>query len=85
MDNGLPEVGQLSAEWLDFFIVFGAIGLVALLTFLWALFFRKNNKRKRKSHRRHRRQNNPTLAEIGGLPPAREENKPPGRTPPSQP
>jgi len=85
MDNPLPAVGQFSAEWVDFFVVFGAIGLVALLTFIWALFFRKNGKRKRKSHRRHRRQLNPTLAETGGLPPTREEDKPTSQKPPSQP
>jgi hypothetical protein len=81
--NPLPAVGHLSPEWVDFFIVFGAIGLVVLIIFFWALFIRKSGKRKRKKHRRHRHQLNPTLAETGGLPPAHEEEKP--SPPPSQP
>jgi hypothetical protein len=83
MDNGLPAIGSLSEQWLDFFIVAAAIGLVTLLTFIWALFIRKNGKRKRKSHRRRHRSLNPTLAESGGLPPVREEDKSSGQTPPT--
>jgi hypothetical protein len=83
MDNELPVVTPLSAQALDFFIVGGSILLVALLTFIWALFFRKSGKRRRKHrHRRHSRLN-PTLAETGGLPPIREEIKSSAEPPPT--
>jgi len=82
MDEGLPNVGPLSAQLKEFLILGGSILLVALLTFIWALFIRKTGKRTRKyRHRRHSRLN-PTLAETGGLPPVREGNKPDAQTPP---
>jgi hypothetical protein len=81
MNDRLPVVGPLSAQLMDFFIIAGAIGLVILLTFIWALFFRKSGKRKRKERRRRRRPLNPTLADIGGLPPIREEEKKPDNLP----
>jgi len=65
MNNLLPA-------WTDFLIVAGAIILVALAALVWAVFFRK------RPHRRHKnRQLNPTLAQVGGLPPVRLEEKPP--------
>jgi hypothetical protein len=86
MDDGLPAVGQLSPAWVDFFIVFGVIALVALLTFIWAIVFHKTGKRRRKRRQRHKHRSlNPTLAEMGGLPPVREADKPSSQTPPSQP
>jgi len=82
MDNGLPAVGRFSTEWVELFILFGAIALVVLLAFFWAIFFRKSGKRRRiHRHRRHCSLN-PTLAESGGLPPVREEEKKSGQTPP---
>jgi hypothetical protein len=83
MDDGLPAIGRFSPEWVDFFVVFGAIGLVVLVTFIWALFIRKNRTRRRKEHRRRHRPFNPTLAETGGLPPVREEEKTSGQSPPT--
>ncbi len=82
MNDGLPAVGPLSAQLMDFFIIAGAIGLVVLVAFIWAIFFRKNSKRRRKRRHRHHRSHNPTLAEIGGLPPVRGENNPDAQTPP---
>jgi uncharacterized membrane protein YbhN (UPF0104 family) len=76
MNDGLPQVGRLSPEWLDFFTVLGTIGLVMLLAFFWALFIRKNGKRRIRRRKRKRRSRNPTLAERGGLPPVREGKKP---------
>jgi hypothetical protein len=66
MNNPLPA-------WTDFLIVAGAIILVALAALVWVVFFRK------RPHRRHknRRQLNPTLAQVGGLPPVRLEEKSP--------
>jgi hypothetical protein len=73
----------MSAQLFDFFIVAGSIGLVVLLTFIWALFIRKSGKRQRKYRHRHRSRLNPTLAETTGLPPVREEEKSSGQTPPT--
>jgi hypothetical protein len=81
MDDGLPSVGRFSPELLDLFIVMGTFGLIVLFAFFWALFIRKNKKRRIRRHRRHR-PINPTLAELGGLPPVREEKKPDAPAPP---
>jgi hypothetical protein len=81
MDYELPAVGQLSTEWVDLLIVMGSIGLVLLVAFCWALFFRRNVKR-RIRRRKRRRSLNPTLAETGGMPPIREEKKPGAPAPP---
>jgi membrane protein implicated in regulation of membrane protease activity len=66
MNNLLPV-------WTDFLIVAGAIILVALAALIWAVFFRKRSRRRHKN----RRQLNLTLAQVGGLPPVRLEEKPP--------
>lgn len=75
-------MGQFSPELLDLFIVFGAIGLVVLFAFFWALFIRNSKKRRVRRHKR-RRSLNPTLAERGGLPPVREVENTSGQTPPT--
>lgn len=70
-------------QWVYFLAIFAVIGLSALAVFLWAVLFRKK-KRKRKHRSRHRheeRRLNPTLAESGGLPPARDEKNPDAPTP----
>jgi hypothetical protein len=68
-------------------IYFGALSLVALGVFAWAVF--RTHHRRRHSHHyrakpasKHQRQSkylprNPTLAETGGLPPLRTEKQPP--------
>ena len=68
-------------------IYFGALFLVALGVFAWAVF--RTQHRQRHSHHnrlkpasKHQRQpedlpRNPTLAETGGLPPVRTEEPPP--------
>ena len=61
-------------QWVYFLAIFAVIVLSAVAVFLWAVLFRKK-KRKRKHRSRHHhgeRQLNPTLAEGGGLPPARD-------------
>jgi len=62
-------------QWENFLVFFAVILLSAVVVFLWAVFFRKKLKRKHRSrrHREHRKPN-PTLAESGGLPPARAPN-----------
>jgi predicted MFS family arabinose efflux permease len=64
--------------WRDYFAVPAAVALAALISFTWAILFRK--KHRRHHHRRHRRQHrplNPTLAQTGGLPPTRKPENPP--------
>jgi hypothetical protein len=85
MDDALPAIGRLPLEWVDFFIMVGAIALVAIGGLIWALFLRKRGqRRRRKSHHHHEhRLPNPTLAQDGGLPPVRQEEKPPGQQMPT--
>jgi len=68
---------MLSA-WAGVVIVMGTAVLVTLAAVVWILFFRKNARHHRRRRRRQhsdQHQPNPTLAQIGGLPPAREDDK----------
>jgi hypothetical protein len=88
MDEALPVMHRLTPEWVDFFIMAGAIALVAIGALIWVFFLRKpGRRRRRKSHHRHgRRLSNPTLAQNGGLPPVRpEEERSRRQMPTSQP
>ena len=70
-------------QWENFLALFAVIVLSALAVFLWAVLFRKK-RRKRKYRSRHHHEHrklNPTLAESGGLPPAREEKNTDASTP----
>jgi len=77
MENELPALHRMTPSWMDFFIMTGAIALVAIGALIWTFYFRKpGRRRRRKSHHRHeRRPPNPTLAQNGGLPPVRPEGK----------
>jgi hypothetical protein len=82
-DTFLAVLGPLPA-WLNFLALAVAIVLAAFASFLWFAFFHKtkhhhNRKRRRRDEQRKL---NPTLAEIGGLPPVREEKNPDAPTPP---
>ena len=69
-------------QWANFLALFAVIVLSAFGVFLWAVLFRKKRKRKHRSRqRREPRKLNPTLAENGGLPPAREEKNTDAPTP----
>jgi hypothetical protein len=86
MDDALPTVGPLTPEWVDFFIMAGVFALVAIGALIWAYFFRKRGRNRR--HKRRRQHNehhrlNPTLAQIGGLPPPRQDEKFSERQPPT--
>jgi ABC-type transporter Mla subunit MlaD len=63
----------------DFLIVIGTTVLVALAVLVWVVFFRRIPRRRHKN----RRYLNPTLAQIGGLPPIRREEKPSGQSQPT--
>jgi len=74
----------MSPAWVDFFIMTGAFALVVIGALIWILFFRKPGRRRRKHRHRHEhRLPNPTLAQNGGLPPVRQEEKPSPRPPPT--
>ena len=64
-------------QWLNFLAMAMALILSALGVLIWAIMFRKKRRRKKRKHHAHRgeRKPNPTLAEIGGLPPERPEEK----------
>ena len=85
MDVELPIMHQMTPGWVDFFIMAGAIVLVAIGALIWAFFFRKRGQRRRRKYRHHHehRLPNPTLAQNGGLPPVRQEEKPPGQQMPT--
>jgi peptidoglycan/LPS O-acetylase OafA/YrhL len=84
MDGALPTIGRVTPEWVDFLIMAGAILLVAIGALVWTFFIRKPGRRRRKSRQRHEhRLLNPTLAQNGGLPPVRPEEKPSGQQMPT--
>jgi hypothetical protein len=65
--------------------ILGAISLALSLPVIgiivWAVLIRNRGQRKRRKHRKHRRHHhNPTLAQTGGLPPARPRDQPPRGT-----
>jgi len=66
----------LLSAWAGVAIVMGSAFVVTLVAVVWIVFFRKNVRRRRR-RRPHNEQHqpNPTLAQIGGLPPARENRK----------
>jgi len=68
---------EMLSAWAGFVIVMGTAVLVTLAAVVWILFFRKNarHRRRRRRQRSDQHQPNPTLAQIGGLPPAREDDK----------
>jgi hypothetical protein len=63
-------------QWLNFLAMAGGLLLGTLGVLLWFVMFRKRRRRKRrKRHEHEKRQLNPTLAQTGGLPPVRNQNK----------
>jgi len=84
-ETAMLAVYEPLPQWLNFLVMAVALLLGTFGVLLWALMFRKKRKRKYRKHHEHRgeRKLNPTLAESGGLPPLREENKTDARTPPT--
>jgi hypothetical protein len=75
---------EMLSAWAGVVIVMMAAVLVTLAAMVWILFFRKNARHRRR-RRRHQhsdqQQPNPTLAQIGGLPPTRQDDKLSGERP----
>ena len=78
----LAVMGPLP-QWFNFLAMAVSILLAAISALILLVIFRKKKRhRRRKRHHYEQRQLNPTLAETGGLPPVRENEKSSGRTPP---
>ncbi|MGB7770167.1 MAG: hypothetical protein WBN22_15130 [Verrucomicrobiia bacterium] len=70
-------MSEMISAWAGVLIVMGAAILVTLAGVVWIVFFRKGTRRRHRRRRPHgeHQQPNPTLAQIGGLPPARPAGK----------
>jgi len=85
----MSVTSDMLSAWAGVLVVFGAAVLVALLALVWIVFFRKNARHRHRCRRLHnngQQPPNPTLAEVGSLPPLRENDKssqPPMPTPTS--
>jgi hypothetical protein len=86
-ENALQSLIPSGSTVSQVLIYFGALFLVALAVFAWAVF-RTHHRQRHPHHNRlkpaskHQRQSehlqrHPTLAETGGLPPVRTEKQPP--------
>jgi hypothetical protein len=65
------------ADVADYLVI---IGVAVFVAFVWFFLFRSKLMHRHKHHRHRRRSQrklNPTLAQTGGLPPIRKEDKPP--------
>ncbi|MGA2684014.1 MAG: hypothetical protein ABSF51_03070 [Verrucomicrobiota bacterium] len=63
-------MSEISSAWSVFFIILGTAMVSALAASIWVVF---SHRKPRRRQRRHRL--NPTLAQVGGLPPVRDEEK----------
>jgi hypothetical protein len=78
MDDGMPAAGRITPEWMDFLIMLGAFLLILTGALIWLFHFRKTRRHRRKYRHHHgSRLPNVPLAQKGGLPPIRQEEKPP--------
>jgi hypothetical protein len=86
-ENALQSLIPSGSTASQVVIYFGALFLVALAVFAWAVFHTQHRRRHSHHYRpnpasKHQRQSerlprHPTLAEAGGLPPVRTEKQPP--------
>jgi len=73
-----PVTGWIPPDWQEFLVMAGAFLLVAGGALAWLFLFRKSrHRRRRRRHHEQRRAPGMTLAQTGGLPPLRPEQKPP--------
>ena len=74
----MSVTSDMLSAWAGVLVVFGAAILVTLLALVWIVFFRKNARhrhRRRRPHSNGQQTLNPTLADVGGLPPLRDKGK----------
>jgi hypothetical protein len=87
-ENSIRALIPSGSTFFQVVIYFGALLLVALVVFAWALIFRRQRHRRhshnhhpRPASKHHRQPEVPphhrALAETGGLPPLRNEQQPP--------
>jgi hypothetical protein len=86
-ENSLRALIPSGSSVAQAFVYFGALFLVGLGVFAWAIIFHRHRRRGHLHHSsnpasRHRRSSgnrprNRTLADAGGLPPVRTEKQPP--------
>jgi hypothetical protein len=86
-DNAIRELIPSGSDVAQVLIYFGALFLVALGFFAWAIIFRRQRHRQHSHHlpkpasKPHQqsedRPRNRTLADAGGLPPVRTKKQPP--------
>jgi len=85
MNSGTPllAIFEPLPDWLNFAAMAGALLLGALGVLIWIVMSRKKRRRKYRKHHEHRgeRKANPTLAEVGGLPPLRAAENPADQPP----
>jgi len=85
MNSGttLLAVYEPLPQWLNFLSMLVALVVGVFGVLLWAVMFRRKRRRKYRKHHTHRgeRKPNPTLAELGGLPPLRTDGKPDDQPP----
>ncbi len=60
-------------DWLIYLSVLLVICFFIGVLVVWFTVFRKTGKKRRKRRHHHRRHTSPTLADLGGLPPRRDE------------
>jgi len=75
-------MARMTPAWVDFFIMAGALLLVAVVCLLWLVFIRKPRRRRKYRHHHRHRLVPVTIANTGGLPPVRPE-PPPDPLPPT--
>jgi len=63
-------MSEISSVWTVFFIILGTAIVSALVALKWVVYSRRKPRRRQRRHRL-----NPTLAQVGGLPPVRDGEK----------
>lgn len=82
MDSFDMTSASETSSWLLFLAILLVVGIAVFCFVIWLMVIRRSggkisHKHHKRRKRRHRRQNNPTLAQTGGLPPVRDPNQPP--------
>jgi hypothetical protein len=83
MKDLIPIAGWVIPDWANFVIMAGAFLLVAASAMIWIAYFHKNKRRRRKYRHHHHSRQPVSIAQKGGLPPARSEERPPGLSSPT--